>query len=351
MASSFFRSLIASTSTRLWVNNPTSVEIDLALERGAVGCTTNPAFVNGLLRRAPDEVVPIIAGVVADEQDDQRAAELVQERIVQSILPRFAPQMTDPTGPCGLVSLQGAPQHDMDASAILAQARRARALGPNCVPKIAATAPGLDALDVLVGEAAATIVTEVFSLAQIIETCERYRRATAASGLRPALIVAPITGIFGDHLRVVAERDRLEIDGRLLEQAGVAFGRAAARLVREREYPVTLLFGGARTMLDLTGLVGSQHHATVNWTTFAEVLEADPPVQVTIDDELPATDLEQLTSSFDAMRVALAEDGLAVEEFEGFGPVQHFRDNFVAGWQGLLDAVSAARHAPTAARL
>jgi hypothetical protein len=32
-------------------------------------------------------------------------------------------------------------------------------------------------------------------------------------------------------------------------------------------------------------------------------------------------------------------DALSIDEFEEFGPVQHFRDSFVAGWNSLLAAV------------
>jgi hypothetical protein len=324
------------------VNNPTSAEIGLALENGSVGCTTNPAFVGGLLKKAPEEVLPVIADVVASEADDVRAAEIVQERVVETILPRFA-TLSEQPGPFGLVSLQGAPERDADVMAIVAQARRSRSLGSNCVPKIAATAPGLEAFEVLVTEGQPTVVTEVFSLGQIIETCERYLATAERTGVRPPFVIAPITGIFGDHLRAVARRDEIEMPPDLLDLAGVIFGRAAARLVRERAYPVTLLFGGARTMVDLTGLIGDGHHATVNWSTFAEVLRSNPSVRSTIRDAVPDRAIRLLTSSFDAMRRALSEDGLALEEFEDFGPVQHFRDNFVAGWSVLLEAVGAAR--------
>ena len=34
---------------------------------------------------------------------------------------------------------------------------------------------------------------------------------------------------------------------------------------------------------------------------------------------------------------------LTVEEYEDFGPVQHFRDNFIAGWNAVLAAIADAR--------
>ncbi len=61
MPSDYFDRLRTDTPTRVWVNNPTIEEMDLALEQGAAGCTTNPAYGGGLLKRAPQEVLPIIA--------------------------------------------------------------------------------------------------------------------------------------------------------------------------------------------------------------------------------------------------------------------------------------------------
>ena len=348
MTRSYFRDLVATTPTRVWVNNPTSGEVRLALEQGAAGCTTNPAFAGGMIRRAPGEVLPVIADVAASDADDARVAELVQQRLVAPILESFWPIYEGSGGAAGFVSLQGAPERDTDAAAIEAQARVARSLAPNCVPKIPATAPGLEAFDALVADGHPTLVTEVFSLAQVIETCERYLRAAAPLATRPPFVMAPITGIFGDHLRAVAKRDRIEVDPAIVDHAGVAFARAAARLVREREYPVTLLFGGARTPHDLTGLVGERHQATVNWSTFEEILASDLAVRATIFDEVPVDVLDALTSSFEAMRQAMAEDGLALEEFEGFGPVRHFRDNFVAGWRALDLAIKESRVASEA---
>ena len=64
MRENYFSRLVSETPSRVWVNNPTIEEIGLALVEGAVGCTTNPAYAGGLLKRAPDEVKPIVAEAV-----------------------------------------------------------------------------------------------------------------------------------------------------------------------------------------------------------------------------------------------------------------------------------------------
>ena len=339
MSDTYFDWLSQQTPSRVWINNPTASEIEFSLAQGAVACTTNPAFGGNLLGRAPEEIGPDIVDVVATGARGDEAVTLVQERLVGRILPHFDSIYERSEGREGWVSMQGAPEMDTSVEAILASARVARSIAANCIPKIPATLPGLEALDVLVRDDQPVLMTEVFSLAQVTETCERYRLASAKSGNRPVFIMAPITGIFGDHLKKVAARDGVDVAPETLMSAGVIWARAAKRLVDEQGYPVQLLYGGARTIADLTGLVGGPHAATVNWSTFAEVLAADPERRETVDDPAPAAITEQLSNSFDDFRRAMDVDALRIVDFEDFGPVQHFRDAFIAGWNAVRDAI------------
>ena len=355
MVQTYFAQLSAETPTRVWVNNPTVDEIGLALEQGAVGCTTNPAFGGGLLRRVPDEIRPIIAECVGATADDAVAADLVQRRLVARIAERFRPLFDASGGRAGFVSIQGAPEADTDAEEIVAEARAGRAIAPNVAPKIPATIPGLTAFETIVAEGSPAIVTEVFSLAQLVDTCERYVAVTERTGVRPPFFISPITGIFGDHLKAVAARVESAAGAAAsnaavasagdMEFAGVALSRACQALVEERGYPVTLLCGGARIPFDLTGLVGADLHATINWSTFAEVLADPSPFTKGIDEPIDPAVLERLAATFDDVRRAMVLDGLTAEEFEEFGPVQHFRNNFIAGWRQVHAAIAAERAA------
>jgi transaldolase len=345
MSETYFDWLRRETRSRAWINNPTSQEVARSMERGAVACTTNPAYGGNLLKRAPDEIQPDIRAVVAEGFEGDDAVARVQARLVGRILPLFLPVHEASGGREGWVSCQGAPELDTDAGHILEAAHAALRLGANCIPKIPATAPGLEAMEDLVRDGRPVLMTEVFSLAQVRETCERWLRASEGCAERPAFIMAPITGIFGDHLRTLATRDGIAVAADAVTWAGVIWARAAKRLVDEQDYPVQLLYGGARTIADLTQLVGGQHASTINWSTFEEVLAADPPRRETVDEPSPADITETLAATFDDFRRALDVDALELEEFEGFGPVQHFRDAFIAGWTAVRDEVEAARSA------
>jgi transaldolase len=345
-----FTRMKAETKTRVWVNNPTLEEVDLALAQGAVGCTTNPAYGSSLLKRAPDQILPIIAECTRLADEDTEAADLVQQRLVARLAGHFRPLFDASGGTEGFVSIQGAPEADTDASRILAEAQAARKLGPNVAPKLPATPPGLEAFELLVADGSPTIVTEVFSLTQLVETSERYLSVTARTRVQPPFFISPITGIFGDHLKAVAARDGLALDPHDAELIGVVMGRACQRVVEERAYPVTLLFGGARIPLDLSGFIGARAHATINWSTFAEVLAAGTPLTCGIDEPIDPAALSRLEVTFEDVRRALRPDGLTLADFELFGPVQHFRNNFIAAWRSILQAVADERIAALAAK-
>ncbi len=334
---SYFRWLCSETPTRVWVNNPTLQEIDLAIGQGAVGSTTNPAYGGGLLKRAPGEVKPIVANVVRSGPTASLAdlSAVVQRALVTRVVDRFRPMFEASGGTSGFVSVQGPPEEDTDGEKIWEAAQANHALGPNATPKIPATLPGLVAFERVVESGWPVIVTEVFSLDQVVEVCERYVSVTDKTRQRSPFFVAVITGILGDHLKKVARQKGLRFPVDELEVAGIYLARRSAALVAERGYPVTLLFGGARTSQDLTGLVGANDHATINWSTFAEVLEMEPDHEYTINRAPDEGIFQRLASTFSDFRRGWELGRLSPEEFEDFGPVLHFRDSFIAGWADI----------------
>jgi transaldolase len=345
--SDYFARLVAETPSRVWVNNPTLEEIGLALDAGAVGCTTNPSYGGGLLKRAADQVIPVVDAVLADQPDadDRAVAGEVQRRLVARIAARFHPLYEASAGSWGYVSIQGSPEDDTEGEVIWEEAQAGKAIAPNVAPKIPATAPGFVAFERVVERGWPVIVTEVFSLDQLAVACEIYEEVTARTKVRSRFFMSPITGILGDHLKKLANQQGLEIPARSLELAGVGLARRCAALVRERAYPVTLLFGGARIPEDLTGLVGERHCATINWSTFAEIRASDPPIEHSITVPFDPSIEAQLLETFPDVWKGWELGRLELEDFEGFGPVQHFRDNFLAGWRGVLAMVAERRPA------
>jgi transaldolase len=131
----------------------------------------------------------------------------------------------------------------------------------------------------------------------------------------------------------------------VLDQAGCAIARQEYRLLKARGYPGILLGGGARGVHHFTEMVGGDAHVTINWSTAQELIDAGTPLVARLAEGEPSADvIAELCEKFPDFRQAYDEDGLNVEEFADFGPVQFFRNAFLNGWYLLLAEVAARRN-------
>lgn len=339
----YFRRVHSYTPTRLWINNPTHAECDLAIAAGAIACTTNPTFVAKQLARSDAEATRGLVRSAARQCDSiDEATDLVQRDVVRPIVDRFRPLWDAAPGQQGFVSVQGNPSHDDDPSYMVAECLRARDLGPNVIAKVPVVGAGIEAIERLIGENMAVIATEVMAIDQATAICEAYRRVAAETGNRPPLYVTHISGIFDDHLRNVVEREGIRIDDEVLRQAGLIVARKQYRLMRERNYPGTLLGGGARGLHHFTELVGGALHVTINWEKSADQLLAqNPPVVDRMSAVPPQRVVDELLEKLPDFRRAYQEGSLEVDAFADYGPVVLFRSSFLAGWRTLEDALRA----------
>jgi transaldolase len=346
----YFRRVGAETGTRLWVNNPTLEEAQAAVVHGAIGCTTNPAYGSNLIRRDPERTLAIVAECEAEGGDDRAIAERIQRHLIARLVPVFMPIYEASRGQLGFVSIQGAPDADADVGRIVGEAREARDLGANIIVKVPATETGFAALQVLLPEGWPLIVTECFSLDQVVYACDLHRRLFDGGPGPAPFFVAPITGIFEDHLKAVVEAEGIDIAPEVVGTAGVAWGRRAYDVVKQRGFAVSFITGGARSTAHFTAFVGADMHITINWSTALEILANPPDIPHGINHPVDPVVVAELEMKLRDFAIALTEGSLRLGQFEQFGPVQHFRNAFVSGWEQLLATVQQQRRLPVTAR-
>ncbi len=342
MPQGYFRR-VAETGTRFWINNPTLDEVDKALAAGAVCCTTNPAFCSRLLDVEPASVHELIDRVIGEVEDDDVAAERVYGLAAQRVMERFLPLYESSGHEQGFVTVQGDPRRDDDADHIVHEALRFAVLGPNFMSKIPVTEAGSAAIAALVDRGIPICATEVFGLDQAIHICEAYERAAKASGKRPPFFVTHITGIFDEYLQGYVKREGVDVAPEVLRQAGWAVAGAEYRLHKERGYPGALLGGGARGLHHFTDMVGGDMHVTINWSTARDLLEANPPAAPRIQESPPSEVVTELSAKLPDFRRAYTIGGLTPGEFKDFGPLLHFRNSFLRGWNRLVQEVASRR--------
>ncbi len=346
MGNDYFNRVNELTPTRFWINNPTPEEAEKSIAARAVSCTTNPTFCMKVLQNEGEKerVLGIIDEVIKEYDDDNQAADMVQQKLVKDILDIFLPLYDADPGGQGFVSIQGDPNLDTDTDHIIEEAQRYKKLGKNFITKIPVTAPGLKALEALVPEDMAMIATEVMGISQAVHICEMYQRVSKECGKYPPLYLTHITGIFDEHMAEVVKKDGINISPDILWQAGAIVARKQYKIFKERNYPGTMLGGGARGLHHFTEMVGSEMHITINWKGTADKLvETDPPVVYRMFNPTPQKVIDELLDKLPVFKKAYFEEELTLEEFADFGPVVHFRNQFIGGWQFLLDTIKERR--------
>ena len=344
MASDYFQRVAAETLTRFWINNPSGENMERAIAAGAINCTTNPAYCSKLLQSDPDYIRGVVDKVIRETDDDEVAAVRVYEEATRRVMERFMPLFEQSSGEYGYVTIQDDPRRDEDMDAVIAAVQRNRTLGKNFMAKIPVIQGGMEAIESCVQENIPICATEVFSMAQAIRICDLYQHAAERTGNHPPFYVTHITGIFDEYLEKVAKREGIEIDPKVLAQAGCAIARKEYWMLKERGYQTTMLGGGARGTQHFTEMVGGDVHVTINWSTAEELIQADGPVVSRIDVETPQSVIDELSDKFIDFRKAYGEGGLAPDEFAGYGPVQLFRNAFLKGWYLLLAEIPSRRH-------
>jgi transaldolase len=346
MSNSYFHRVTRQSPTMFWVNNPTRTQADLALDHGALGCTNNPSYTQKMLVHAEEGEYTraILAQVLQEIDDDRQAAIEFQARMVKPVAEKFLPLFEQSKGVHGWVSIQGDPLADDNAQDIIYQALDNRKVSPNICCKIPVTEPGLEAIEQLVPQNVPINSTEIFGVSQMVALAETYEKVARESGKYPMIYMSHIAGIYDDFLRNYVQENDVQISPDVLHQAGLAVARKVYNIMTERAYKCTFIGGGARGLHHFTEMVGGRVVVTINWVGTADKLvEQNPPVVYRLFNPVPDKVIDELMEKLPDFRRGYLEDGLSVEEFEDFGPVQLFKSAFTKSWNIVLDNIKEQR--------
>jgi transaldolase len=329
-----------------WINNPTQPQADLALDHGALGCTNNPSYTQKMYDHPEygEYTARILDEVLRDEPDDRKAAIKFQARMVKPITDKFIPLFKQSGGEYGYVSIQGDPYADDNAEDIVQQALDNRKINPNICCKIPLTEPGLEAIEQLVPLNTPMNATEIFGVSQFVALAETYEKVARLSGVFPMMYMSHIAGIYDDYLGNYVRENDVQISPDVLHQAGLAVARKVYQIMTERAYKCVFVGGGARGLHHFTEMVGGRVCITINWVGTADkLLEQNPPVVYRLFNPVQQYVIDELMEKLPDFKKGYLEDGLTVEEFEDFGPVQLFKSAFTKSWGRVLDIIKERR--------
>jgi len=346
MQEPYFVRVAKQTPTEFWINNPTRDQADLAITNGATGCTNNPSYSQKMVDHPTEGAyaLKLLDEAIKESPSDDESIAIFQRKLVKPISDRFLPIFRKSNEQQGYVSIQGDPIREDNPDVVIREALENRKLSPNICCKIPTTHSGLVAMEYLVGKDVPLNATEIFGIKQATVLMDTYEKASQKTGRHPKLFLSHIAGIYDDHLKKVVESQKIDISPDVLWQAGLAVARKMYMKMEERGMPGTFIAGGARGLHHFTEMVGGKVCGTINWEGTADkLIEQNPPVVYRLFNPVPQKVIDELMEKLPDFKRGYLDDGLEIEEFEGFGPVQLFRSQFTGSWKRVLDLIKERR--------
>jgi transaldolase len=337
MSDTYLDWVIRNTRTGWWHDSAEAAELDLGLQRGAIGVTTNPFLANLALIKDRQLWASEIDLALARNLPPEQKAEALTQIAVTKTAAKLMPEFERSQGRSGFVCAQVNPMRAGDRECMLPMARRFHDWAPNIAVKLPATGAGMDVLEECVAEGIAVTATVSFTVPQAIAIAERHRAGALRArekGIRPGQCFAVIMiGRLDDFLREVAHDTRAAAAESDIRQAGLAATKRAYAIYRERGYQAVLLIAALRGDYHLTELAGADLLMSIAPAWQEVFVTKDFPREERIGKPVPGDVLERLGGMPEFVR-AYEPDGMTPSEFMGFGATQRTLGQFVdAGWR------------------
>lgn len=332
-----------STPTCLWNDSASIPELTYSIEHGATGATCNPVIVLGVLKKEMPQWKDRIHALIAERPlatEDEIAWQLVREVSIKGaalLRPIFDAQ----GGRNGRLSIQTDPRLFRSTEAIVEQAVEFSHLAPNMIVKIPVTRAGIPAIEEATYRGISINATVCFSLPQCVAVAEaverglkrREREGKDVAGMGPVCTI--MVGRLDDWLRVLVEKENIAIDPGYLEWAGVAVFKKTYKLFRERGYRLRLLSAAFRNHMHWSELIGGEVVISPPYSWQVRFNSSDIEVRNRIDDPVDPRMVDELSRKFPEFRRAYTEGGLAIEEFDSFGPTRRTLRQFILACHDL----------------
>jgi transaldolase len=332
-----------TTPTCLWNDSASIQELTYSIENGAVGATCNPVIVLGVLKKEMHLWKDRIHSLISERPratEDEIAWQLVREVSIKGA-ELLKPIFDAHRGKNGRLSVQTDPRLYRDSKAIVDQAIEFSRLAPNMIVKIPVTQGGIPAIEEATYRGISINATVCFTLPQCIAVAEAVERGLKRREQEGKEIetMGPVctimVGRLDDWLKVLVEKDNVAIDPGYLEWAGVAVFKKTYRIFRERGYRIRLLSAAFRNHMHWSELIGGEIVISPPYSWQVRFNASDIEVRPRIDESVHPKAVEELSRKFADFRRAGTEGGLAIEEFDSFGPTRRTLRQFITACHDL----------------
>ncbi len=333
--------------TDIWNDSCAQDDLEYAIERGAVGATTNPVIVKDVLKKEMPIWAPRIRELneqMPEATEDDIAWALIEEIAAQRsklLLPAFEKF----EGKKGRLSIQTNAKNYRNSKKMTEQAIHFNTLGPNMQVKMATSKAGIQSFEDATYAGVSINATISFTVAQAVavaEAVERGLKRREAEGLDTSHMSPVCTIMIGrvdDYIKYVASKDGTIVDPTYLEWAGVAVFKEAYRIYKERGYRTRLLTAAYRNHFHWSEFIGGDCCMTIPHAWQKRFNESDVTVEERMSHPVDPKIVDTLLTHFPEFVKAYREDAQKPEDFEHYGAFIMTLNGFLAGYDELCGII------------
>ena len=339
MAGTYLNWVIENTKTAWWHDSADPAELQLGLDRGARGVTTNPFLSSVALVKNRSRWAAEVDAVLARRLAPEKQAEELLRHVVTRAAAMCRPFYEQAKGTAGYVCAQVNPSRAGERETMMSMARRIHSWAPNIAVKLPAVSAGLDVLEDCIAEGITAVATVSFTVPQVIaiaERCRAGRKKAEQSGIKPGECFAVIMiGRLDDYLREVALDSKAPVTESDIRQSGLAVAKRAYKIYREHDCEAVLMVAALRGSYHLTELAGAKLVMSISPEAQEWFVTMDHCREERIETEIESAVLERLCAMPEFVK-AYEPDGLKQSEFLAYGVTQRTLGQYVeAGWKLL----------------
>lgn len=329
--------------TVLWNDSADPRELAESISFGAVGATCNPvialAAIQADLPRWTGRIKEL--AVELPEASESEIGWKVIEEVSLNAAKLLEPAFERYNGYNGRLSMQTDPRLARNAAKLVDQAEYFSKLARNIIVKVPATAPGVVAIEEATYRGVSINVTVSFTVAQAVatgEAIERGLKRREAEGLDTSTmgpVVTIMVGRLDDWMKDAYNARKLVFEPGYLEWAGVAAFKKAYEEFGRRGLRARLLSAAFRNAHHWAEFVGGDVVISppFPWQQRIQAsrLTAEDRMDIPVNPQVVETLYDQLPE----FRQAYDVDGLAPEEFLGYGATRRTLRQFLGADEEL----------------
>ncbi len=336
--------MASTTPTDLWNDSCSVEELNYAIKHGAVGATTNPVIVGGVLKKELHLWENRIAQIVKKNptaSEDDLTWKLIEEMAVKGakiLQPVFKREKKKK----GRISIQTNPKYYCNADFMVEQARYFDGLAPNMQVKIPVTQAGLAAIEevtyhgVSINATVSFTVPQAIAVAEAVERGLKRRKAKKKSTADMSPVCTIMVGRTDDWLRIVMDRDDIITDPGYLNWAGVAVMKRAYQIYQKRGYRTRLLAAAYRNHMHWSEFIGGDVVVSIPYGWQVRFNQSDIKPIPRMDEPVSKKIVDELLFKFKDFRKAYGNDGMDASKFDMYGATARTLRQFIGGYESLV---------------